>query len=78
LVVYQDLENYPDHLTHMGVLQQDGSVISKWAWGPLMKHNLWDVPASYGNNIFYLKSISTEKARVLFETYHAFNQKPAS
>ena len=77
-VVYQDLEQYPDHLTHMGVLQSDSSVISKWAWGPLFKHTLWDVPASYGNNIFYIKGISATAAQRLFETYQEFNQKPAS
>ena len=73
-VVYQDLENYSNNLTHVGVL--DGNkVISKWAWGPLIKHNLWDVPAEYGNDIFYLKSITPEKAKELYSKYKQFNKK---
>lgn len=76
LVIYQDLENYPDALTHMGVLQTDGSVISKWAWGPLIKHALWDVPASYGNDVFYLEGVSADYARELYEKYRRYNQKP--
>ena len=74
-VVYQDLENYPDLLTHIGVLDED-KVISKWAWGPLVKHNLWDVPKSYGNDVFYLKAISMEKFTELYEKYKEFNVKP--
>lgn len=74
-VVYQDLENYPDSLTHIGVLDGD-KVISKWAWGPLVKHSLWDVPKSYGDNNFYLKAISPEKFIELYEKYKDFNVYP--
>lgn len=75
LVVYQDLDNYPNALTHMGVLQSDGSVVSKWAWGPLIKHNLWDVPASYGNDIFYLEGVPATYTKELYEKYKKFNLK---
>ena len=72
--MYQDLENYPDSLTHVGVL--DGKkVISKWAWGPLIKHNLWDVPAEYGNDVFYLKGITKDRAIDLYLIYKEFNLK---
>lgn len=78
LVVYQDKANYPEHLTHIGVLQSDGSVISKWAWGPLIKHALFDVPASYGNDVFYLEGISRAYAHELYEKYKKFNLKPSA
>lgn len=76
-VVYQDLMNYPDALTHVGVL--DGrKVVSKWAWGPLVKHDLWDIPAEYGDSMFYVKSITPERALELYEQHSAFNAKPAA
>lgn len=74
-VVYQDLVNYPNLLTHIGVLEGD-KVVSKWAWGPLTRHNLWDVPESYGHDIFYLKAISVDEARNLYNRYKGFNLKP--
>ena len=64
-VVYRDLEDYPDSLTHAGVLS-NGKVISKWAWGPLIKHSLWDVPAEYGDEVFYVKHIVTGEAKNLY------------
>jgi hypothetical protein len=76
-VVYQDLENYPDNLTHVGILD-NGKVVSKWAWGPLVKHDIWDVPAEYGNDAFYVKAITKEKAFELFNKYKTYNKKPAS
>lgn len=70
-VIYQDLEGYPDRLTHIGVL--DGSkIISKWAWGPLVRHSLWDVPASYGNDVFYVKEIPFAKSLDLYKKYKGF------
>lgn len=71
-VVYQDLENYPDNLTHIGILDGD-HVVSKWAWGPLIKHSLWDVPKEYGETVFYLKAMSASKALGLYEKYKMFN-----
>ncbi len=73
-VVYQDLENYPNSLTHIGIIDGD-KVISKWSWGPLVKHNLWDVPASYGDTIFYIKAIDAKDVLRLFSTYKEFNIK---
>jgi len=67
-VVYQDLEEYPNRLTHIGIITED-KIISKWAWGPLVKHNLWDVPASYGNNVFYVKAISFKRSLELYNKY---------
>lgn len=75
-VVYQDLENYPDALTHIGIIQPDKTIVSKWAWGPLVQHSLWDVPASYGNSVFYLEGVTPVYARELFEKYKKFNLKP--
>lgn len=67
-VIYQDLKGYPNRLTHIGVLDES-KVISKWAWGPLVRHSLWDVPASYGNDVFYVKAISFVKSLELYNKY---------
>ena len=67
-VIYQDLKYYPDRLTHIGVIEGD-KVISKWAWGPLIKHALWGVPASYGNDVFYVKAITFERSLALYQKY---------
>lgn len=76
-IVYQDLVNYPEALTHIGVITGD-KVVSKWAWGPLVKHDLWDVPAEYGDSVFYIKSITPERALKLYEQHNAFNTKPSA
>ncbi len=76
-IVYQDLVNYPDALTHIGVLQ-DNKVVSKWAWGPLVKHDVWDVPAEYGDTIFYIQAISQETALQLYHQHKSFNTKPST
>lgn len=67
-VIYQDLEHFPDRLTHIGVLDGD-RVISKWAWGPLVRHRVWDVPASYGDNLFYVRAIPFERSLALYTKY---------
>lgn len=73
-VIYQDLKNYPDNLTHIGVLDGD-KVVSKWAWGPLVEHDLWDVPGEYGDFQFYIRAITNNKAKELYDSYKQFNKK---
>jgi hypothetical protein len=75
-ILYRDLENYPNMITHAGIIEGDNIVVSKWAWGPLFGHKIFDVPESYGNDISYVKSISKNKAGVLYEKYKKFNIKP--
>lgn len=74
-IIYRDLEKYPDLITHTGIICKYNKIISKWAWGPLVKHNIFDIPKSYGNDISYAKSISKEKAEQLYLKYKKFNKK---
>ncbi len=76
-IVYQDLVNYPEALTHIGVLHEN-KVVSKWAWGPLVKHDVWDVPAEYGDSVFYIQSISPERALELYQKHKIFNTQTAA
>lgn len=75
-VAYQDLLDYPNALTHAGVLHGK-KVVSKWAWGPLVKHDLWDVPAEYGDAIFFINAITPTTAFGLYKTNQAYNILPA-
>ena len=72
-VVYQDLVNYPDALTHIGMLRGD-KVVSKWAWGPLVQHAVWDVPAEYGDDVFYIQAVQPSQAATLYQQYKEHNQ----
>ena len=74
-VIYRNLEKYPNVITHIGVVVGKKDVISKWSWGPLLKHRIFDVPESYGNDISFIKSVSSAKALELYEKYKNFNIK---
>lgn len=73
-IIYEDDVNYPDFVHHMGVVDGD-SVISKWSWGPLVRHGIFDVPASYGNDISYLEQIDKSRLEMLYWKYKDFNIK---
>jgi len=74
-ILYRDLKNYPNMITHIGIIGDGDTIVSKWAWGPLFKHKIFDVPESYGDDIFYVKKIAKEKVRELYEKYKKFNTK---
>ncbi len=41
-------------ISHAGLMESEDRVISKWSWGPLLKHQIFAVPADYGDTIeFY-------------------------
>ncbi len=71
-ILYKDIKNHPNVITHIGTLQA-GKVISKWAWGPLIKHAIWDVPSSYGNDVLYVKALTQSQAKKLYNKYKEFN-----
>lgn len=62
-------ETYDRTITHGGIIQADGSVLSKWMWGALFAHKLWDVPSSFGDSVFYCRPISPEKAKEKYVEY---------
>ena len=42
-------------ISHVGLMENKKNVISKWSWGPLLKHKIFDVPDHYGNEVeFYI------------------------
>src|SRR6266481_946756 len=63
LVFYENEEGV---ITHGGIVQDDGSILSKWMWGALFAHKLWDVPSSFGDTAFYTKA---PDSRLVKQTY---------
>lgn len=66
LVFYEDDETA---IAHAGIVQPDGSILSKWMWGALFSHALWDVPSSFGDTVFYSKSIDPRIAKQNYIEY---------
>lgn len=51
MIVYRGDNNF---ISHVGLMENDEVVVSKWSWGPLLKHAIFDVPDHYGNKVeFY-------------------------
>lgn len=66
LVFYEDARG---GISHGGIVQSDGSILSKWMWGALFNHDLWDVPSTFGEKIFYCKSIEPRTAKQSYIEY---------
>jgi hypothetical protein len=66
LVFYEDDS---DIITHAGIMQSKADVLSKWMWGALFAHKLWDVPSSFGNKVFYCPPISRKTAKEVYFAY---------
>lgn len=62
IVLYRNPKRFGKEFTHAGVIQKDGTVISKWSWGPLLHHSLFDVPELYGSEITYLRAVSPKNS----------------
>ncbi|MEK6809241.1 MAG: hypothetical protein AABY40_01070 [Nanoarchaeota archaeon] len=54
LVFYEDKFRV---ITHGGIMRSASRVISKWMWGCTIEHNLWDVPSSFGDKVFFCSSV---------------------
>ena len=75
-ILYRDLKNYPNMITHIGIISKQDVITSKWAWGPLFRHKIFDVPESYGDDISYIEAIPKKKAKELYEKYKEYSVKP--
>lgn len=40
---------------HAGKLESSDTVVSKWSWGPLLRHHILCVPKHYGEDISFYK-----------------------
>jgi hypothetical protein len=51
---------------HAGTAAADRRVISQWGTFPVYEHEVFEVPARYGNQVRYFEMPSAERARELF------------
>ncbi len=61
-------------ISHVGRITDNGKIISKWSWGPLIEHALYDVPASYGDTVEYYTNLGSGTGVILKD----FSQKITS
>jgi hypothetical protein len=66
LIFYKDEDG---NITHGGIVKSGSTILSKWMWGALFEHEIWDVPSSFGDEVFYCKPISLVKAKKEYIDY---------
>ena len=66
LIFYKNSEG---EITHGGILVDETTVRSKWMWGALFSHSVWDVPSSFGDEIFYCECVDLKDIRYLYAVY---------
>lgn len=72
LIVYFDEKNDP---IHAGIIKQQDSytntLIIESQWGTIgcIEHKIWDIPASYGNQVRFYNTLSLEIAEAYFKEF---------
>ena len=62
LVVYRGRDGI---IGHVGIFDQDNMVVSKWSWGPLLRHAIFDVPDHYGDEVSFYRIAEAARSFVL-------------
>jgi hypothetical protein len=57
------------HFGHIGLVQGEQRVLSKWGTGYLCEHSLWEVPCSYGLEVRFYRGPSVEDCFDIFVEY---------
>jgi hypothetical protein len=65
-----------DRFEHAGILRSSDRVESKWGIGGLYEHGTFEVPASYGDHVHFLRKPRYVAARRLFFQYAKENCVP--
>lgn len=73
IIIYRNSKKFGSEITHSGIVQENGTIISKWSWGPIIEHKIFDVPNFYGDEIQYIHKITSEQAKELFQKYKTSN-----
>ncbi len=61
LIFYSEDKHSP--IKHAGVVDAGGMIVSKWSYGPIIRHDVHHVNPLYGDCIRYYKKISMEKIK---------------
>ena len=62
-------------ISHVGLMGDANIVVSKWSWGPLIKHSIFDVPDHYGNEVEFYQFSSEAKKFVLKKSLSNYKDK---
>jgi hypothetical protein len=62
-------KNETGEITHGGIMESDDFVVSKWSWGPLFEHKIFDVPSSYGEEVLFFHPIEPSFAKEKYFEY---------
>ena len=54
---------------HVGRLQDQRQILSKWGTGHLCEHLLWEVPCSYGHEVRFYQGVDAEDCFDIFVEY---------
>lgn len=65
LIVYLDCGKF----RHVGRMKTETRVVSKWGTGCLYEHQIWEVPATYGDEIQHFVGIDADASLDLFIQY---------
>lgn len=60
-------------IKHAGKYESRSKVISKWAGGPIFKHETFMCPATYGDSVKYFKSVAKEDSKKILGKYPVLN-----
>ena len=58
--------------SHIGVLQEERRVTSKWGEGSVFDHPIEEVPLGYGNSAYFFEFIPPQKLTEIVKAYYAF------
>ena len=62
-------KNDAGKVTHSGIFESTDQVISKWMWGPIIRHGLKEVPLSFGDVELFFEPLSSSKIKEVYNTY---------
>ena len=71
LIIYRTSKG---DISHAGIMLTIDKVISKWSWGPIIRHSIFDVPNHYGDTIEFYK-ISDLAKKIVIELRGHYPQK---
>jgi hypothetical protein len=54
---------------HVGLMQDDQRILSKWGTGYLCEHSLWEIPCSYGLEVRFFRGASAGDCFDIFVEY---------
>ncbi len=66
LIFYEDASQA---ITHGGIMWSPTKVISKWMWGCTIEHDLWDVPSSFGDKVFFCNPVESRMVKQMYQEY---------